>query len=325
MTQAQWKEASNKVEIIGYVNENNLELKEFADKQTGQPYKAMAGHLTIKTGENEVHRVDLFSKELTKDGNVSKQFTGYKTLMNELVSIADKGANPELTPSKVRVQGSLGVNDFVNQAGEMISNTQINGRFVNRIDADPTEPRATFDVEGVVVNVIDEFDRDGVETGRKKINILTPLYKPANAEVGKVAPLDFVVGEGEGADYVESEFEKGASVRLVGEIVNFREEKVIRTEMGFGEAAEETKVNYKREHLVRSGSKYEEGVHDAKIFDVELIMKSQAQRNIDLEKKIAEASNKPATPPTGGFGFGNGAATTSSSDNKPKIDVSNFF
>lgn len=314
------RQAENQVQIIGIVNENNLEIREFNDRQNpGQKYNAITGELTINVAENENHRVRFFSKELRNDGQPNGQFAGLKTIMDTVVSVADLGENPDAQPTKVRVTGSLELNEYYGQDGQLRSRVQVQGRFVNRLEAgDPTEHKATFDIEGVVQRLVDEFDRQtGEETGRKKVTLVVPGYQ------GRVEPMEFTL-EGQGADYAEDHFTNGTSINIVGNIVNFRKVTVKKVEMGFGSKTEE-KVEFNEERLVVSGGVYEEGIHDAKIFDVDLIKEALVQRNVYLEqlKTESEQRNQQAKPQ--GFGAATTTAPKTNIDKAPEVDVSNLF
>lgn len=311
------RQAENKVELVGFVAENKLEIKEFTAKDgTGTKYNALTGTLKIKVAENENHVVRFFAKELRKDGQPNQQFAGLVTVKDTVVSIADLGDNPEAKPTKVKVTGSMDLNEYYSQDGQLRSNPQVQGRFVNRLDADdPTENKATFDIEGVVEKLMDETDRQtGEETGRKKLTLIVPLYN-------SVVPIEFML-EGDGAEYAEDHFTRGASINLVGNMINFRKETTKKIEMGFG-SKEETKVEFNEERQVVSGGVYEEGMHDAKIFDVDLIKEALVKRNVYLEGLKTSSQNRTQDNKPQGFG---GATTPSKpATSSPVPDVSNFF
>lgn len=317
-----WRQADNEVTVIGTVVENNLEIKQFDEYKdgvaTGSKYNAITGDLVVRSGENENHTIRFFSKELRNDGKPNGQYAGLVTVKDTVVSIADTEKNKELTPTRVRVTGSMELNEYVGQDLQLRSFSSIQGRFVNRLEADDqSENKAEFDVEGLVGKVIDEFDRDGVETGRKKVTLLIPLYS-------SVIPVEFVVGEGQGADYIEENFLNGTSVRVYGDVVNFRKETKREVVMGFGENKIETDVSFVNENLIKGGSIYEEGLHDSKIIDAELVKQKLVEREVHLENLKTRAQQRQqgggGKPKTG---FGN----TPAAPKKPaqEVDVSGLF
>lgn len=299
-----WKQADNKVTVVGLVAENNLEIREFDEwkdgVQTGNKYKAMTGDLVVRSGENENHQIRFFSKQFTNAGAESRQFTGLQTVADTVVSIADTEKDAELKPTKVSVQGSMGLNEYMGQDGQLRSFASIEGRFVNRLDeGDTLEGKAEYDLEGLVGKVVDEFKGDE-ETGRKKVTLLVPLYN-------SVIPLEFTVDAGEGASYIEDNFENGKSVRIYGDIVNFQDVKVVTTPMGFGADKVEEVTTYVRENLIKGGNLYEEDVHPAKIIDAGLVKSKLVEREKHLENLKTRAEQRKQNgndKPKTGFGSG---------------------
>src|SRR5690606_12712245 len=174
---------------------------------------------------------------------------------NDTVSIADTEKNPDAKPTRLKVVGDLRLNEYAGQDGVIRSFPLIQGTFVNRLpETDTSEDKAGFDVEGMVGKVVDEFDRSGDETGRKKVTLLIPLYN-------SVIPVEFVVDAGKGAEYIEDNFTNGKSVRIYGEMVNFRQVHKKEVEMGFGENKIEEKVTFVNELLIKGGSLYDPDVH----------------------------------------------------------------
>lgn len=323
-----WKQADNEVVVTGVLVENNLEYRDFDVYKDGAPTgdkrKAVAGDLVIRTGENENHTVRLRQYETTNAGAANKLYAGLVTIMNDTVSIADTEKNPDAKPSRLKVVGELKLNEYAGQDGEIRSFPSIQGTFVNRLpEDDTTEDKAEFDVEGMVGKVIDEFDRSGVEeTGRKKVALLIPLYN-------SVIPVDFVVDAGKGADYIGENFVNGSSVRIYGEMVNFRKVTTKEVEMGFGENKVEETVTFVNELLIKGGSLYDPDIHASKVISAEAVKEKLIEREKHLENLKTRAkqraqggSNKPKT----GFGFGESATTNTPLDNKPSgVDLTGLF
>lgn len=319
--QKKLRQAQNDVNIVGYLVEKNLEAKEFTNSTDGSKYNAMTGTLSVRTAENETHVVRFFAKEFKNDGSPNGQFTGLQTVLNEHVSIADlkNSDNPDAKPDLINVFGGIELNEFY--AGEALaSRQQVQGRFAGRVreNADHT-PRAKFDIEGVVSKTIEEFDKNGEETGRVKVELLVPDFR------GQITPLIFVVGEN-GADYARENFTNGTSVLVYGDIVNFREEKEKRIPMGFGEDKIEKTVTFHNEYLVTGGTIYEEGMHDAKIFDVELIKAAGVERNKYLEQLKTRSQQRNSTANQANRNtFGSSAPAPKPATNAPKVDVNHLF
>lgn len=300
------RQADNRVVLEGILLEKRLEVKTIKTKDGEK--KAIIGELDIEVKENEVHTVHVFSYEKKADGSDNGIFKGLKTVDDEYLSVAAHGREGA---DRVRVtQGQIGLNEYYGQDGQLKSFPQISTNFINRLSAgDEFNPRAEFDVEILVKTIADEIKNDE-ETGRVKLIGIIPLYG------GRVIPFEFVVG-GEGADYVRDNYEAGQTVRVYGDIINFKEKKVVIEKAAFGKDKE--KVTYKtvREYLITGGSEpYDED--DSKAFDVELIKKAMVER----ETYLAELKNKKSEPKQEGKKGGFGAKGDSEKKEiKKKIDL----
>lgn len=305
------RQALNEVEVVGIAQESTLEKKEFKDKVTGQPYTAIMGDVTVKITEEESQIVSYFEKELTKKGEVNKNFKALTTIMNEMITIADVAQGlTEGEPSRIVCQGSLTLNEYKGNDGEIKSFAKISGAYSpSRHKEDKHgeyKPKATFDIEGIVKATVAETDKDENETGRLKIQLYVPVYG------GKVIPLTFLTKEDlaqGGKDYLADNFVPRASVRLKGLLVNKSKKIEREIEAGFGENIIETTYERSREFTAVSGVLYEEGVHK-EAFDVSLLKEALANRNRDLATlKEQVKDDKPKT------GFGEDSAPT---NNKPQ-------
>ena len=288
------REAINKVEVVGIAQESTLELKVYNDKVTGAPYNAIKGEVTVKINEDETQVVSYFTKELTKKGEVSKNFKSLTTIMSEMVTVADVAQGlSEGEPSRIECSGKLSLNEFKASDGNVVSFTQISGEYSPKRfkgEASDFKPKAEFNVEGIVKALTQETDKDGVETGRLKIQLYVPIYG------GKIIPLTFITSETlpqGGKDYLTDNFVPRASVRVKGLLVN-KSKKIERViEAGFGENIVETTWERSREFIAVSGVLYEEGV-DKEVFDVSLLGEAVALRNRHLSSlKEKETDSKP--------------------------------
>ena len=318
------RQAFNKVDVWGYAQESTLEVKSFNDKETGQPYKAISGDVTIKTSEDETHVISYFAKELTKEGAVSKNFKSLKTAMDEMVTVADIAQGyADGEPSMLMCQGELSLNEYRGQDGEVKSLVKISGKFApSRFKGERSEfePKAEYTIEGIVYkNIIAEIDKDGEETGRLKIEIYVPLYK------GKIIPLSFVTKPTlpkNQKDYLEDNFTKGTSIKLWGKLVN-KSKKIERViEAVFGEDTVETTYERVRELLIVGGALYEEGVHN-EVFDTSLLKEAIANRqrflaSLEVKEQKQQAKQKA--------GFGEEAPTkTAPKNNKIDDNIEDLF
>src|SRR5690606_34723371 len=111
------KEGANKVTVVGTLVEKNLEFGEYNKQVDGQTVKVenISGSIRVRTGEHEVHTIRLRSNKFTNAGKENSLYKGYVTIKDEYVSVADAAENPELTPTKVKIDGKLTTNEYYGQ------------------------------------------------------------------------------------------------------------------------------------------------------------------------------------------------------------------
>lgn len=328
MTNAtQLRQALNEVKLVGEVVEKNFEVKEFTDKNTGAKYNAATGSFSIRTGENEVHTAKFFKKEYTKAGKLSQAFTGMQTASSRYLSVADianlidkgEAQEGELSPTKVNVKGNLSLNEFFNDNDEHKKYVQINIDFISEVkdkDLASYVPKAEFDLEAIVQSIKPEMSGDD-ETGRVKMSVLVPNYQ------GDVLPFDLVAPE-KGRDYIESNFQKGSSIKLYGNIVNFRKVTVKVEEMGFGDNRETESFDYTQEYLISGATLIDEDSNKA--FDITLVKDALVKRNVFLEQKKTESKQQNNAPAQDRGGFGDGAKSeTKKTDKIGDVDLGDLF
>lgn len=257
------KEAMNQVTIIGYVKEKNLEIKKTTD---GQSY--ITGTLTIQTGENDSHKVFAYAKEYTKNNEVSKVYTGLKTVMEEYISKANLlQANPEMTSeeaelkaTKVKVSGKLGRQEYYRN-NEFISYPQISSNFFNRInDESEYTPKAEFNVVMYYDKITSEIKNDE-ETGRIKVMGYIPIYN------GTVIPMEFVA-DGETGEYILDNYETKKTGEIWGDLISTAVTTVER-KSGFGKEQVSTHTTYVNEMRITGGDEYQYDEDSPKSYKVE--------------------------------------------------------
>lgn len=308
------KEGFNKATVVGTLVEKNLKETSYT-KQDGTVVEQIKGTISIRTGENEVHQVQLQTNKFTKAGTENTFYKGYKTIENEYVSVADLVDNPTLVPTQVKVDGKATTNEYYGQDSQFKQYQQIEGAFVNRLtDKDDPTPRATFEVEVFVSKTKPETDREGEETGRAIVESYIPTYSG-------IVPYKFAVIE-QGADFFLNDVKKGQTIKVFGQIVNKRVETVKLIESGFGDPIEEKSVSYTTESLISNASvPYEED--NVKAFNPELINERLVKREVYLEQQKNRGQQSASQqPPMASFG---GGATTPPKKNDVPVDVSNLF
>ncbi|PAD70579.1 hypothetical protein CHH83_01895 [Bacillus sp. 7586-K] len=293
------READNKVTIEGLL----LEVRS-NEWQSGEGINI---ELDIEVAANEVHTITGMSKFKKKDGTENGIAKGYKTIINEYKSVATHGRDEA---DKVRItQGQIGLNEYYGQDGMLRSYPQLSTNFVNRVQAgEEYKPRAEFEVEVFIKSVNPEIKNDE-ETGRVKVDAIIPAYG------GKVLPFSFMAPV-EAAEYIEDNYGPGSTVKIYGDIVNFKEKKVVMEEVAFGKPKEKVTYNTIREYLITGGSEpYDED--DVKSYSIETIQKAMTEREVYLEE-LKNKKDEPKEEKKGGF---NTKSKTTDKKDKKKIDL----
>ncbi|WP_206098610.1 hypothetical protein [Paenibacillus silvae] len=257
----QLQEAENKVHIEGTIVEVKIEEDKLPDGR-----EIIKGDIDIQVDEDSVHTVSMFSMKYKQDKTISGIYKGILTIKNDYKP-----------GDKVRItQGNVRLNEYIHQDGTLKSYPQINSNFVNRVkDTDVFEPKATFSFEMVVANVKEEIKNDE-ETGRAIIKGYIPIYG------GEVIPFETVVTDPNAVNYVTSNYEKGQTVSLHGDIVNQTIVTRKEIEVGFGDPQEKIDRKTIREYVVKGGSApYEED--DKNAFDPQLVGKALKVREAKIE------------------------------------------
>ena len=148
------------------------------------------------------------------------------------------------------------------------------------------------------------------ETGRAILETMIPLYG------GKLVPFEFVVAE-DGADYVMDNYEKGNTVEIKGNIVNYQKVETFEKEMAFGSNKKETKTTTVREYLVTGGTEpYEED--NPKAYKADVIKKAWTERELFIEELKKKKEEKDKNGSSGGKKMGFDTKAKKDDDN-PKI------
>ena len=211
-TEKEKKSSRNFVLAVGFLKETTLELKSSSDGR-----RFISGNVTVAVDEFNTHRVRflVFEDQLKDKFDAVEKF-----LPNNVVSIASYlKANPTANfavasgmAAKVWVTGTL--EEYAKIKGENeTSSITLAGAKIGFSDPEKFEPKATFEVEGVVASIADEVV-DEKATGRVNLGLYIPAYKEL------IYKADFVVNaENNAAKYVKEKFAEGDSLLIKGNLV----------------------------------------------------------------------------------------------------------
>ena len=320
----------NRVTISGLASKSDVELKSFKNRKDGSEYRAYTGRVSIRTSENEVHTVQVFTREFKADGTENKLFKSMETLFDKLVTLEDvaqwEGSEEEAPQAtKLFCFANLDLNEYFRE-GQLNSALQPRAITLSSAKADKYEPHASFDLDAIVIKVTDEF-KLGEETGRKILHVMHPTYNGS-------LPFELVVEEGEGAEYVEENFEVGSTVNVYGDIINFSKkiEDGGSSKGGWGVAKAKPKWENKRELLLSGGTVMDE--ENPKTLEIEQIKHLQALRNqhlASLEERSQGGGEQEAPKKKAGFSSEKKSpvdkkeALTGAPAKKPKADLGSLF
>ena len=201
---------------VGYLSESNLKREDCDIKQkdaNGQDAgtkkgERIMGSVAVKT-DNGIHTFNVFAQSLTSKGEESKQWKMYCDMLNWNPQI---GGDSSIEPTLVNIEGSVSINDYVNQQGEVKSSLRWRvGRANTKASAD--EPKGTTLKATALVQSIKPEIRQEEETGR----LIVTLY---GAEAnGTCFPITAIVAE-DMADAFNDCYEVGMTVPFEMELVS---------------------------------------------------------------------------------------------------------
>ena len=253
----------------------------------------------------------------------SKLYKGFQTVVNEYKTIDENGRE---NADRIKVTGSISLNEYVGNDGEFKSFPKINGIFVNRLDEGNVNPdECGVVLECVVDNVIDEIGKEGLPSGRLSVKILTVGYKDRISEFE-----DVKVGS-DLAPQFKKLFPVGTTAKFSIALYNYAE--IDETQQaqesavpGFGQTfsnIDTTIRNFVNEKVIIGG-------------DMPIVLGAYSKEDIENMKKlreVAKAEIMQTAPNLGGqslqSGFGSGfeasspQASTTQSD-LPAIDDSDL-
>lgn len=278
MAELTLREAENVVKIAGILKEKKLEIRNNPEKG-----RFISGFVVIKTGDRSSITVKCMTYEKTKDGQVSKIFTGLKTVMDEYVSIADcKQQNIDDSNATVVFvnNGKLNLNEYYGEDGNLKSSWSVSTAFLTspKYPVDNLNMKSTFDIEGVLSAI-----KENQDTGAVTVDLIVPVYG------GRVIPLSFTTQEDAG-QHILNNFSKGETVHVWGNLVS---EAVVKTEAkrSFGKPQETSSVVYKNELLIVGGDPEAYDSDSDKAFNIKAIKEAMANR----ETYLTQLKDKPKT------------------------------
>ena len=283
-------QATNKVNIIGKLLDVTFGEGKLSD---GRFYERAT--LTVRVnktfdGKEEISepQVSIFAPQYTSTGKPSAAFETiqklktFKTAQNVGLDEADR----------VRITGAnIRENNFVTRGGQLVNTWQINTSFINEGRGSDI---ATLTVDGFIMDMYDETDREGEVTGRLIVKVGVVGYNST------LDVLEFVVEEPSKADYISRNWNINDTVNIVARIrVTSKEIQGPAKESSWGETISETSTQFVRELVITGGS--DEGFEEEFAYDPTEIKKIFNVRKAKIEQLQMEArtaAQKPVEKPS---------------------------
>lgn len=228
------RQAENRVRIEGILAENNLKYTSFV--KNGANTDAIGGNIkvlvpqTIDGKENVLEiPVYMFATKYTNAGKSNPAYESIEKVMKEFVSIAS-GVG-EAGADKVRITGaSLRMNEYYNQAGQLVSFPRVNASFVTKATGE-FRPEASWSLQFAVSSMDFVTDAEGVEVEPKKlrIKVLVPQYG------GKIDTMEFYAVNPRVIDAITSYWENQKTYSAKGRLNFTSTTREIIEECDFGE------------------------------------------------------------------------------------------
>ena len=277
--QTNLRQADAKVTVVGIVSDKNLEMT------TKDGVRTIEGTLTIKTADTNFVQMRVRCADKKRDGSENKTFAGVMTVMNEYKSIADVG---EDEADRVRASGQINLFRSNNNGNEIVSYTS---NFFSRVkNTQNVEPKAEFEVEMYIEKFIPEFNKDGEETGRYKIEGWVPTFNG-------IEPLTLFVPQ-ELVDAASDAYQSKQTARFYGNIIQNVTYETKEIPMAFG-VKKKVEPQFINELVVTGGSiAYDAETEDEVVKGGNQIPYNPitVQAAIDERKRlIEEGQNKPKT------------------------------
>lgn len=332
---------TNRVDVLGYLRENNLELK------TTPKGRVIQGSMNIAFDNLNGIRINVYAQEKSAaKGTENKTFTALSTLLpNYTTSIKSQlEANPSATFDTVKdvvtkISAHCEFREYAtrDERGAETSRTQVS--LLNWFDsihvADPTkpfEPEAKFSVDLYIENLVPERKPAAPgelaeETGRYILTGLVPDFK------GMMQRIVFVTEAGEKSQYISTHWNKGeTAVAVTGGVVNLRKvEQKAGVQAGFGQPAMGSTVTTFIEERIIRGGPY--NTIDANLmgmekagFTSEEVKNGLMLRETAINENSEKRQNKGTvnTPPQATKDFGFGAVGTATPSATAAFDPKGF-
>ena len=288
------RQAENRVRIEGILSEINLKYGSYV--KNGATVDTVGGDIKVLVNQqingedvSLIIPVYMFASKLTNAGKPNPAYTSIETVMKEYVSIAS-GAG-EAGADKIRItSGSIRMNEYWNQQGQLVSFPRVNASFVGKATGEFL-PEASWSMEFAVASMDFVTDADGIEVEPKKlrIKVLVPQYG------GKIDTMELYATNPRVIDAITSYWENQKTYTAKGRLNFTTTTQKIIEEMDFGEPEERIRTTTVSELVVTKGT--QAPLEDEMAFAPAELAAALKEHKAYLETLKDKTASKPKNTP----------------------------
>lgn len=212
----------NQVIVEGYIFDHNLEKR---TSKAGQDY--IGGTIQIATDEEGMTVVPvrfIYVTPTYKNGNPNRTYSVMEQIIDAGIKFVDAG----ISATKVKVTGSIGVNDFLGRDGNMVCVKEIAGSFCDIVQS-VSGKAPTFEADMLICGT----KENEVENGDDYLTLDGYCFNFR----GDLLPVSFSVVNPNGMKYFESQEvsqNEPMFIKVWGEIVStiIKKETVVESDWG---------------------------------------------------------------------------------------------
>lgn len=278
------KDFINRETIEGRLYHHDLALKTVKNEQSANFGKEfISGTIDIATDEEGLNVIPVhftYVTETTKNGKTNSTFTNLKNIINGAKTWETDGKDYAL---KLRVNTAIGLNDFYDAEGNLVSLKRNEGGFVSTTKDlnEKEDQRNTFDCDIVITSTtrVEADPERGIE--KDFVRIKGGIFDFKNS----LLPVEFVCKREDGMGYFESldaSTSEPIFTEVKGNIISSLIKKEIVEESAFGSASVKTVSRTVREWVVDWARPVEYDFGEADTITEEELKKVMADRQVYL-------------------------------------------
>ena len=304
------RKVKNATHIEGYVYEHKLELKVSGPNSKNPGVEFITGTLSIATDEDLMNVVPVHFTYVTETTYSGKSNSAYIILKNIIDGkIGSVMANGKDNAGMLRIDSAIGLNEWYDQKGELISVKRNEGGFIHQTNVldDDESQRATFETD-ILINACTRLEANEERNLPERMTVKGAIFDFRNA----LLPVEFTVIHPNAMNYFEG-LEASQKNPVFTKVKGIQKSQTvvrrIEEESAFGEpSVREVKNSYRDFIITWAQSDVYEWDTEETILASELAEMIQAREihKAEIKKRQDEypaSRNNVAAPAKGGYNF----------------------